>query len=494
MDELLALPHWGNPREDGYSHNGDMHAAFPMRAMAWVYHGIGEELGEERRRKMRDKLVLQGERFVELCLLNRDYWGGSLLQDHGWRSVHTFTTAVLCLLGVVPQASEWLRYFLPRSQRAMHAMPRDGVVPESSHHSFTLYLNDIADLREVRQAWNGNDIFDDHPFHAVVDFASSVHNQITMVGGTAFFNQIAYKYADGRAAWIAERLLQKSESDWFSFSQRQGYHAGLAHSFLAYQPDIPSQTPQTTRPLHYFPDSGRVYFSSPEHNIAFQVTCAPFAGHHAYRHATGPCDRMGGAPGAGHFTIRRGKKELLASPDAGYALQSLTRSCLLVYGKGQYGDIGYPMAIPSKLHRGEEIENVHWDETTHAGTVRLHLTPAYPDEAGVVHYTREFLIEPRQMTVRDYVILNEPKTLSWLFQGKRDIGIELQGTSQVRFGGENGILMQAQPLGFTLQSTIQPTPVVWAYSSVSGYKPFDYVRFDTDTPLTRAATDFIFYW
>src|SRR5690606_30425314 len=104
VDELLALPHWGNPRDDGYSHNGDMHAAFPMRAMAWVYHGIGEELGEERRRKMREKLVLQGERFVELCLLNRDYWGGSLLQDHGWRSVHTFAAAALYLLGVVPQA------------------------------------------------------------------------------------------------------------------------------------------------------------------------------------------------------------------------------------------------------------------------------------------------------------------------------------------------------------------------------------------------------
>jgi hypothetical protein len=496
VDEYIALPHWGNPREDGYSHDGDMHAAFPMRAFAWVYHGIGDELGEARRAQMREKIVLQGERFLDLCLLNRDYWGGSLLQDHGWRSIHTFTAAALNLLGVVPQAAEWLRYFLPRAERSLRAMPRDGVVPASSHNSLSLYLDDIGDLREAWLAWNGEDIFDEYPFHAVVDFVATVYARATpaaMIGGNGFFNQIATKYSDGRAAWIQQRLLQTPELDWSHFMQRQGYYSNVLRGFLSYDPSVPAEEPQSLQSLQFFADTGLAHFFDAENDIIFEVRCGPWVGHHADRHATGPCDRMGLAPGSGHFVVRRGATELLATPDAGYSLQSAIRSCLLIEGKGQFGDIGYPMSIPSKLHRGEEIESVRWDEATQTGSVRLHLTPAYPDEAGVAHYTREFLFAPRQIIVRDTVVLDAPKTLSWLFQGKRETGVELGSTLSARFGGESGVTLQAQPLGFEMQSAIHQSPVVWSYSSGSGFKPFDHVRFDA-APRDNATVDFVIRW
>ena len=35
------------------------------------------------RAKLKAKLELQGDRFFHLTLLNRDYWGGSVMQDHG---------------------------------------------------------------------------------------------------------------------------------------------------------------------------------------------------------------------------------------------------------------------------------------------------------------------------------------------------------------------------------------------------------------------------
>jgi hypothetical protein len=501
VDESLALPHWGNPREDGYGHDGDMYPAFTMRAMAWAYHGLGSELGEDRRARMREKMALQGKRFIDLALLNRDYWGGSLLQDHGWRSVHTFCFAALALLNVIPEAGEWLRYFLPRVRRAEAAMPRDGVVPETSHNSLILYLDDISDLREILLAWNGEDIYDANPFHTIVDFISATWTNDSpqqMIGGNGFFNQIASKYHDETAAWISQRLLQIPEKEWTHFSQRQGYYADVVRGFLTDDSTIPAVPPPPSAPLQFFPDSGRVYFFDTEKDISFQVTCAPYAGYHAYRHATGPCDRMGAAPGEGHFELRRGGTALLATPDSGYALQSAIRSCLLIDGKGQYGDIGYPMSIPSKIHRGEEIEYARWDEKTQAGAVRLHLTPAYPDAAKLANYTREFLITPRQIIVRDYVTLNEAKLLSWLFQGKRENGLELipdKSTFAARFGSlENGVKLEAQSFQFDIKAAIHLTPVVWSYSSASGFKPFDHVRFDSIEPMKCATVDFVIRW
>lgn len=498
VDESLNLPHWGNPREDGYGHDGDMYPAFTMRALAWAYHGLGSELGEERRAKMRAKMSLQGERFINLALLNRDYWGGSLLQDHGWRSLHTFCFAALALLNVIPEAEQWLRYLLPRVRRAEAAIPRDGVVPQTSHHSLILYLDDITDLREILLAWNGEDIYDANPFHAIVEFISAIwtnDSPLKLIGGNGFFNQIASKYHDETAAWISQRLLQVPEKDWTHFSQRQGYYADVVRGFLTYDPAISAMQPPPSAPLQFFPDSGRVYFEDLENDITIQINCAPYAGHHAYRHATGPCDRMGDAPGLGHFTLRRGETDLLATPDGGYSLQSVIRSCLLIDGKGQFGDIGYPMSIPSKIDRGEEMEYARWDEKTQTGAVRLHLTPAYPDEAELAYYTREFLISSHQAIVRDHVILNEPKLLSWLFQGKRETGVELKSTFTAQFGSqENGVTLESQPLSFELNAAIYPTPVVWSYSSASGFKPFDHVRFDSIEPMKCATVDFVIRW
>jgi hypothetical protein len=511
IDTYLAMPHWGNPREDGYSHDGDMHVAFPLRAFAWAYQVVGDELGEERRARMRDKLVLHGERFLELMLLNRDYWGGSLRQDHGWRSTHTFCYAVLSLLDVLPQASRWLRYILPRTHRSLQVIPRDGMVPESSHFSLVLYVDDVSDLRDALLAWNGEDIYDKYPFPAIVDYVSTAYYGaplVRMIGGNGFFNQVASKYGDGRAAWIQQRLLETPEGKWDTLSRRQGYYSDIVRGFLTYDPNVAAQEPAVPDSLQVFPDSGFVQFSDATNDIVFTTECGPWLGYHAYPIATNPCDRMVMSVGAGHFILRRGATQLLTSAASGYALHTFTKSCLLIDNKGQYGDIGYPMSIPSMPHRGHAIESTRWDEATQTGIVRLHLTPAYPEEAGLAHYTREFLFAPRQLTVRDHVVLSKPKPLSWLFQGNRRTGIALESNDgalqtglgqhgfvdipQARFGGENGVTLQAQPGSIQLCAAIHETPVVFSYNG--GTRCYDHVRFDTAQPVDDVMVDFVIRW
>ena len=94
---------------------------------------LGEKLDEVRRRKLIDRLNIQGTLFLDLALLQRDYWGGSLLQDHGHHSGWIFGTAALNLLHYIPDARKWLSWVIPRILRTVEAMPRDGVIPPTSY-------------------------------------------------------------------------------------------------------------------------------------------------------------------------------------------------------------------------------------------------------------------------------------------------------------------------------------------------------------------------
>ncbi len=45
-----------------------------------------------------------------------------------------------------------------------------------------------------------------------------------------------------------------------------------------------------------------------------------------------------------------------------------------------------------------------------------------------------------------------------------------------------------------LKASIHDTPVVWSYSSASGFKPFKYLRYDTVQKSISAAIDFVMTW
>ncbi|MBI4024806.1 MAG: hypothetical protein HY360_07470 [Verrucomicrobia bacterium] len=68
--------------------------------------------------------LLDGNIFLELALLNRDYWGGSILQDHGRRALIAFAAAAVHLIGIIPEAHRWLSYAMHYVQRSTQVMSR----------------------------------------------------------------------------------------------------------------------------------------------------------------------------------------------------------------------------------------------------------------------------------------------------------------------------------------------------------------------------------
>ena len=507
LDEKIALPHWGNPKEDGYSHDGDFIAVSVMVKLARGLHMLGEHLGEERRQRLIEKLALQGERFFELALVNADYWGGSVLQDHGWRSAFGFATAGLYLLGHVSGAEKWLSYAVPRVERALAAMPRDGAVPPSSHCSFPLYVEEVTHCRDTLLAMTGDDIFLRAPFHGVVDFLCKTLDESEgecgvrcdgrpLLGGNNFLNRMASLFDDGRAAWLQDRVV-RSFSGLPSSGPASGmYRNGVFWGFFTFEPGVEPEAPKrSTRAVVYFPDSGRVRYHNDEHRTMLSLQCGPWCGHHAYRTAKGSCDRIRQTPGSGHFVLSIDGAGRLVTPDGGYRLHSFLASCLLIDDHGQIGDIGYPMGLPSWVHPGEEVESVQWDESTGLGRIRLNLRPAYPPEAEVALYTRDFLVTPEQKIVcRDHVVLDRPHHLSWLFQGTEKDGIELGEGLRSRFSSEKSLWIEPRPADVDLRASICPTEVVWAYVSSNDFQPFVHVRYDTSEAISSALVDFVMTW
>jgi len=503
VDAAIARPHWGNPREDGYGHDGDMGAAFVLRALAHAYHALGAELGADRRQRLRDKLRLQGDRFMANALLNRDYWGGSVLQDHGWRALFAYADGVLHLLGVLPEAERWAAYAVPRVRRSLDAMPRDGVIPLSNYCQLYLYLDDVTGYRDALLALTGEDIFEQPQFPAIIDYLLRVvrprdhlmllESADPLIGGNAFLNAIAAQYGDGRAAALQQAVLTTGERPFYHTTQAYGFHLGALQGLQSYRPAVPPAPLPTPEPLSFFADGGLATYRDPVDDVTLTIRCAPFAGYHAYRRAQGPCDRMGQAPGAGHFTVSLGAAPRLVTPDGGYKLQSALRTCLLVDGRGQYGDIGYPMSIPARRHRGEEILFARWDLAEHAGWIRLNLAPAYPEDDGLLSYTRDLLLYPgAHILCRDTVAAAAPHRWSWLFQGKREIGVALDGRRAI-FGGAPTLAISPRGVP-ALTARIEETPVVWSYASSSGFTAFDHVRYESEEATAFAQVEFMLTW
>lgn len=507
IDESVARPHWGKSNEDGYGHNGDMGAALLMRSLAWATHIISaRELGDARREQLLGKLAYQGDRFLEQALLTRDYWGGSLRQDHGWRSIWNFATAALLLHGVVPEAKTWLQYALPRMRRSLKAISRDGMIPPSSHGSLYLYLDEMAVFRQTLLALSDIDIYQEQldALRNIVRFVCSVLHEpsgallcgddkpSSLNGGAAFFADMARLDRDPHAAWLLHRLLTAAPKD--KATRTFGMHHSRFWSYFAYDPEVAPEPPELPRRrLTHLPDDARVHFHDSDQDVTLFLRCGPQNGYHAYRHAPGPCDRTEGAPIAGHFNLYLGRTPMLATPVPGYRLKSLLGTVMLVDGHGQIGDGDYPMGIPSWEHPGYRILFARMDEATQRAWIRLELKAAYPESLGLAHYTRDLIIEPkRRLICRDHVTLDQPRTLTWLFQTDRERGLRLEDNGRAVIGEPPALSIQPTDDAPSLEYRIEETDVVHNYAS--SFHSYDHVSYQTQVPLSNCCIDFQVCW
>jgi hypothetical protein len=399
-------------------------------------------------------------------------------------------------------------------------MPTDGVIPSSSHYTLHLYTDMVGHYRDALLGLTGKDLYADGKFRRIVDYlAATLHepdmvlvgwgrDRIHLVGGNAFLNAMASVHEDRRAAYIQKRLLDKKLDSFYAEPEEMAYYNSVLWGLLSYDGKAePADQIERSTAMHVWEDSGVVHYRDPVGEVVLSVKSGPPLGYNAYRRADGPCDRLGLGPDAGHFMIAVKGRPLLVTPDGGYRLSTDIRSCLLIGGNGQRDNIGYPMSVPSYRYAGEDIRSASWSEAAERGRIRLDLAAAYPDEAGIAVYKREFFVEKgKPIRMRDHIVLDEPQPLTWLFQTKRESGLrieagrsELGGTANdanapdVRGAeGAGGLVLTCHAPDLTLNVSVAEAPVVWSYVSTNNFKPFDTIRYETAKAVRAAVVDFMF--
>ncbi len=422
IQRYLDLPVWGNPREDGYGHNGDMAAATPLFGMAVALRWMGDELADLRPRILA-KLEKQGDTFLEMAWLHRGYWGGSILQDHGFVSFAWFACAAYCLHDILPAARHWLAFAVPRMQRTLAAMPRDGVVPATSYHRIWMYVDKLVLFRELHLLATGHDIHQHEAIRAIpraaracfvpqrlaFAFPSSRGDFTLFDGAQAFLAQLAQ---DDDAAWLldqffADENLHRARPPYNEWHFQKDWLWALLFA-QSRQPVDPQKSSFTNvkAETHWFKDSGVGVVRAAASLLV--AHCGPPCSGTSYEHATCVCDRMVLAPLDGSFVYVHEGRRVLHTAEGDYRQGTEVGNMLLVDGHGQRGDIGMPMSYPDFKYHGQRILDV--SETT----VEMDLAPAY---RGLHRYTRSVALEATgALWLQDIVVPASRRTLCWRFQ------------------------------------------------------------------------------
>lgn len=439
IEKHLELPAWGNPREDGYGHNGDMNAAAPLLGMALALRWVGDDLTDLRER-MLARLEKQGNTFLEMAWLHRGYWGGSILQDHGFVALTWFACAAYVLHDLIPLAHDWLAFAVPRVKRSVAAMPCDGMVPNTSYHRLARYTDKVALFRELHRLATGEDILCEPalrniPFAAracyLADAAAFVFpspggDLSPLNGGHSFLAQMPN---DPDAQWLLDRLFEQDrltreqkgdternhQSSYLEWNYQKEWLWAMLFTEIASSVPLPPAergdvvrcgSDTAGRTMFWFRDVG-VGIVRTERDIVV-THCGPPVSTTSYARATCCCDRMVIAPASGNFAYVHKGRLVFHTAEGGYRMTTDIANALMVDGRGQKGDIGMPMSYPEFKYHGEKILDV-------ADTgVLMDLAPAY---GGLAAYTRRVSLTPAgDLEIEDTVRPEGARMLCWRFQ------------------------------------------------------------------------------
>jgi hypothetical protein len=505
----LELVAWGNPNPDGYGHNGDMGVATILKTLALVWNWLGEHLGELRA-PLLARLVLQGDRFLEQQLLQAQYWGGAIRQDHGFRSTAAFLTAALGLLGHSDRAPSWIAFLVPRLERTLRILPTDGFIPFSSYHKISLYVCDMAECREALRFAGGPDLFAGDAFRRVPDYLlcnldePSMSTQVTSTRGDRkdfntglhFLFALARDFQCEKSRYLAHLLMAHYRRLGFRVRDHLGRvvrraYEGLPFAILFHEEGLTRPQRPPTPPLTHFPDGGALNWRNAARRFNVAVHCDPPSGaHHALGLDLSATDLGLGNPSAGQFSVAVGRESLLQNAESGYRTGSHLANALLVDGKGQYGDNKDPMGVPMRAWRGHRIQVCRMNPDGSTGFARLNLGPAYPDEMQVQACTRDFHFYPDRVRVRDTVVCGEPHVFSFRFHTYRRHQLTQVGdlAFQVAHGGA---ALHLQARGEGLVARVLDVEVVWAYTNENDDERFVCIEISHPAPVQSLVVEFI---
>jgi len=508
IESLIGQPHWGNPHADGFGHDCDLEAAAILAPLTFLYHWEKEALQQAGlRSRLKDKLDLQMRRFCERMLLQEDYWGGSILQDHGLRSITRFGAAACNMLGVLDEAGFWFGLANRHLHRTLDALPRDGAIPHTSYGKIHLYMDDMVAWRDAYLHVSGHDVFQRPVFPKIVEFlwqhldtdtetiflAHPRGDRRPLAAGWGFFNAIASAQQNPIASHLAKRILSRH------LDQERVPLRPLATLL-----DAVKHAPDSPRPLfrvpsqeglHVYRDSGIIQYRVSHAKAQVSVICPAHPAISSRLHTNNGPDRVGMAPLAGHFTVAIAGRPLLVTAEGGYRMTSALAMVLLIDGEGGHADRGFVMGAFNIPWRGEHIQTATYDPNIQVAHVRLELHQTYRREQRIRRYHREFLLTPSGFTVRDSLLADIPHQYGWRLHAYQRCEVSRTGQNECRVAdGDAAIEINNRGQPCQLEVRDEAPDIVWAYGHDQADAGFHEIAYDTHEPSKDLAIEWNFRW
>ena len=403
-----------------------MGAANVLAGCAIGYDVVYQDLTDEERRFVQDKLWLQVQRLYDKGFLQNSpgahYWQQDPQNNHLWHRMAGLLLASLALYGDVPEIDGYLDYAIHRAEETVKWLPEDGSNHEAvGYQAFgTQYL--VPWLWALKRCTTVDLLTDQPAIRELPHFRA----HMVLPGGKAVWD-----YGDGGrdVGWFNHYhfLCASLFGDGFAQALHMANYDAARASYdyqnwncLFFDDTLQPAKLEDYPTWRYFPDlevaTFRSSWTDPNALAAF-FKCGPYGGHslNAYRESFEQPHYVNVAhdhPDANSFMLYwKGQFFAMDSSYAHTRKQTEDHNTILVNGKGQVGEgQGWTQPIADMGGRARITE---FFAAPGCGVVQGEAGAAYD---GLDRFTRTLLyVDDSYVLVHDHIAAKQPSTIDWLY-------------------------------------------------------------------------------
>jgi hypothetical protein len=450
--EACSYPTWGilGPR------HGDLAAGHQLFGLALLYDWCYDDLDKNTRMIIRETILTRGRRIYDYAsrgilqperevLLERPWyeWDEAWLQNHLWINSCGLATAAMAIFDENETVLPWVGFTLNRYATTMSILGHDGASHEGIGYwtygvewmlRFMALSEDIFNINffanesipglspdmmnakyEAGDWWQNTAqyfLYMTTPFDSWSRSSKNVNygdsGRGYGYGPSSILRYLASQYNDGYAQWTARILMERgfnsTRSRWLDM--------------IWYNPDVEEKAPVDLPTLKHYDDMGFLTSRSGwEGNSSLLFfKCGPYAGKKATNLMTYCFSSAHHVhPDVGNFMLF-GSGEWLIRDDGTHKKFTRQHNTLLIDGKGQYGE-GADAFDGSMLHALKAMPEITVHETSpQMDHMSGDVTPAYPQELGLEHFTRHLVyLKPDILIVIDDIEMDTAHNLELRF-------------------------------------------------------------------------------
>lgn len=286
IDTVCSYPYWGN----AHLVNVDLSASWIMFGLSLAYHYLQDDLNEEEKLKIENKLLLQAKIMFDYINEHEDSWPKHYFQNHNWINFTGLSMVGYALEHKYEEVIKYKEIAKKNFEIVFSYLPEDG----SDYEGVTywrygvlwlyIYASILKD-RENIDYFKTCKFLKNTMYYRLYQSASKINNQLNFgdchdrysASSIAIFYKFASLYQDGYAQKYANEIFKHHYYEEQYLSKiKPGITKEIWLALLYYDEKVQEKDLSTLDKVSYFKDLGlitiRTGFS--ENDYVFSIKCS----------------------------------------------------------------------------------------------------------------------------------------------------------------------------------------------------------------------------